>query len=405
MADALFDRALELVMDAGQTLLENGGEVFRAQQTMEIMAASLGVRDFHVYVLTNGIFASAHLPGRDAVSLVRHVPTVSVHLGRVEAVNELSRELAAGRLGVVEAEARLNTARTLPRSTPQLEILACVVGSAGFAYLFGGTLADMPVAAVAGLLEALVCQQFARHGINRIFTDIVAAFCGHCGADRRARRQRQRGDHRRADGADPRRCPDDGRAGYSERRLPVRLHPPAGCPADCGQHCGRRGAGLDHGPWIGGGVMPVWTHYFAHFVVAVIATISFGITFQMPRRHYLACGLTGAVGWMVYIFGVELFALSPAIATLVATLPLTGCARFFAIRHKAPVTIFLLPGIFPLVPGAGIYYTAYYFLQGEQELFASKGGETFKVALALALGIALVCSLPLPGGHEGKRKS
>ena len=112
MADALFDRALELVMDAGQTLLENGGEVFRAQQTMEIMAASLGVRDFHVYVLTNGIFASAHLPGRDAVSLVRHVPTVSVHLGRVEAVNELSRELAAGRLGVVEAEARLNTARS-----------------------------------------------------------------------------------------------------------------------------------------------------------------------------------------------------------------------------------------------------------------------------------------------------
>ena len=155
MADALFDRALELVMDAGQTLLENGGEVFRAQQTMEIMAASLGVRDFHV------------------VSLVRHVPTVSVHLGRVEAVNELSRELAAGRLGVVEAEARLNTARTLPRSTPQLEILACVVGSAGFAYLFGGTLADMPVAAVAGLLEALVCQQFARHGINRIFTGVA----------------------------------------------------------------------------------------------------------------------------------------------------------------------------------------------------------------------------------------
>ena len=124
--------------------------------------------------------------------------------------------------------------------------------------------------------------------------------------------------------------------------------------------------------------MPVWTHYLAHFVVVVIATISFGITFQMPRRHYLACGLTGAVGWMVYIFCVELFALSP-------------------------VTIFLLPGIFPLVPGAGIYYTAYYFLQGEQELFASKGGETFKVALALALGIALVCSLPLPGGHEGKK--
>ena len=151
--------------------------------------------------------------------------------------------------------------------------------------------------------------------------------------------------------------------------------------------------------------MPVWTHYFAHFVVAVIATISFGITFQMPRRHYLACGLTGAVGWMVYIFGVELFALSPAIATLVATLPLTGCARFFAIRHKAPVTIFLLPGIFPLVPGAGIYYTAYYFLQGEQELSPAKAARPSRSRWLWRWAIALVCSLPLPGGHEGKRKS
>ena len=148
--------------------------------------------------------------------------------------------------------------------------------------------------------------------------------------------------------------------------------------------------------------MPVWTHYFAHFVVAVIATISFGITFQMPRRHYLACGLTGAVGWMVYIFGVELFSMSPAVATLVATLPLTACARFFSVRHKAPVTIFLLPGIFPLVPGAGIYYTAYYFLRDDRTLFLNKGVETLKIALALALGIALVCSLPLPGREHKK---
>ena len=111
---------VELVMDAGQTLLENGGEVFRVQQTMEIMAASLGVQDFHVYVLTNGIFASAHRPGQDASSLLRHVPTVSTHLGRVEAVNELSRELAAGNLDMAQAEQRLQAARALPRVGPRV---------------------------------------------------------------------------------------------------------------------------------------------------------------------------------------------------------------------------------------------------------------------------------------------
>ena len=46
---------------------------------------------------------------------------------------------------------------------------------------------------------------------------------------------------------------------------------------------------------------PLWTNYLTQFVVAVVATISFGITFHVPKRHYLAGGLTGAVGWMVYI--------------------------------------------------------------------------------------------------------
>ena len=142
----------------------------------------------------------------------------------------------------------------------------------------------------------------------------------------------------------------------------------------------------------------------AQFFIAGAGTLSFAVLFGCPRKSLPFCGLVGAVGWFVYELAVMLGADSAA-ASLLAVIPLTLLTRVFAIVLKMPVTVFLLSGIFPLVPGAGIYYTAYYFLQGEQELFASKGGETFKVALALALGIALVCSLPLPSGHEGKRKS
>ena len=61
-------------------------------------------------------------------------------------------------------------------------------------------------------------------------------------------------------------------------------------------------------------------------------------------------------------------------------------------------------GIFPLVPGAGIYYTAYYFIQGENALSLANGISTFKVAVALAVGIALVLGLPMPKGHGRKSK-
>ncbi len=174
MDNVMFARSLSLVLDAGQTLLENGSEVFRVQQTMEIMAKSLGVADFDVYVLANGIFASAHM-GDHNDSLTRHVPLVSIHLGRVEAVNELSRELAAGKLNLEEAEQRLQDARALPPAPPRVLRLAGAVGAACFGYLFGGGLAEALVAGIAGYLEVVVSQQLSAHKINRIFTIIVAA--------------------------------------------------------------------------------------------------------------------------------------------------------------------------------------------------------------------------------------
>ena len=82
-------RIMDFIMAAGQTLLENGAEVFRVEQTMEIMARSFHLREFHVYVLTNGIFASA---GTAEISEVRNVPSRTTHLSRVAAVNALSRE-------------------------------------------------------------------------------------------------------------------------------------------------------------------------------------------------------------------------------------------------------------------------------------------------------------------------
>ena len=174
MDKVLFTRSLTLVLDAGQTLLENGSEVFRVQQTMDIMARSLGIEDFIVYVLTNGIFASARSPD-SSESLTRHVPLVSIHLGRVEAVNELSRELAAGKLNLDEAEQRLQDARALPPAPPRVLRLAGAAGAACFGYLFGGGLAEALVAGIAGYLEVVVSQQLSAHKINRIFTIIVAA--------------------------------------------------------------------------------------------------------------------------------------------------------------------------------------------------------------------------------------
>ena len=127
-------------------------------------------------------------------------------------------------------------------------------------------------------------------------------------------------------------------------------------------------------------------------IVAFFATSAFAILFSIPGRQWVFCGITGAVGWMFYrIFSIEY---GIVIATFLAVLILTFLSRIFSVTRKAPVTLFLVAGIFPLVPGVGIYYTSYYFIMGELSKATEKGTETVKLAIAIALGIMCILSIP-----------
>lgn len=128
-------------------------------------------------------------------------------------------------------------------------------------------------------------------------------------------------------------------------------------------------------------------------VVAFAATIAFSVIFHTPRRELLFTGLTGAAGWLVYFVVIQ-SGNGTVAASFLATLALAWLSRIFSFARKAPVTIFLICGIFPLVPGAGIYYTGYNFFMGLDELALDKGLETIKIAVAIALGIGIVLSLP-----------
>lgn len=129
------------------------------------------------------------------------------------------------------------------------------------------------------------------------------------------------------------------------------------------------------------------------FIICMIATLSFAFLFAAPRSELLLCGITGAIGWMVYLVCVD-FDTGTAVANLIATFALTVISRTIASLRKNPVTVYLISGIFPLVPGAGIYYTSYYFIMNDMPQCSSFGMETVKVAGAIALGIVFGFALP-----------
>lgn len=128
-------------------------------------------------------------------------------------------------------------------------------------------------------------------------------------------------------------------------------------------------------------------------VAAAIGVMAFAALFRAPRRYYLDCGIIGGIGWLIYLLVMQA-GFSNVVASLVSTLTLTILSRTLSVIRQAPVTIFLVTSIFTLVPGAGIYYTAYYMIMNDVSESVARGLDTFKVAGAIVLGILFGMGFP-----------
>lgn len=101
-------RILDLCVDAGRNAAGPTARKFTAcSDDGDHRRAATAARSFHVYVLTNGLFASMEDGGAVQSAAVRSTPRVEMNLGRISAVNALSREIVAGRVPLEEAFARL----------------------------------------------------------------------------------------------------------------------------------------------------------------------------------------------------------------------------------------------------------------------------------------------------------
>lgn len=141
--------------------------------------------------------------------------------------------------------------------------------------------------------------------------------------------------------------------------------------------------------------MEMAAEILGQLLAACVGTAAFSALFGVQKKYWLDCGICGAVGWGVYLAVMAVYQ-TPIVGTFAASAVLTVLSRCLAVQRKAPTILFLVCGIFPLVPGAAIYYTAYNFFMGQEALALQHGMDTIKMAVAIGLGIGAAYSLP---GH------
>lgn len=133
-------------------------------------------------------------------------------------------------------------------------------------------------------------------------------------------------------------------------------------------------------------------YVIANMLCSFLGTIAFSVLFNVPRRFYLSCGLTGMAGWLCYLISINVASVSTS--AFLGTVLVVLLSRILAVWKKCPITVFLVSGIFPLIPGAAVYYTVYNMVQGNLGEAANRGIGAVKVAFAIVLGIIFVVSIP-----------
>lgn len=385
------ERALKLATEAGHILLENGAEISRVEDTMQHIATVYGVEDENFFVLSNGIISSGKNFAR-----AEHIPIKGMQLSRVVEVNQISRDLSAHPMSLDELEHRLQAVR-MAKSKPWWEvILGTAFGVAAFCIIFGGSFLDAVATFVCGLLlgtfMTFVGSRMSRlmgnftgglvggllciiayhlfpntlHLPNMIIGTIIALVPGvpfTNGMRDIANEAYIAGTTRLIDA------------------FLAFLGIAFGVSVALVLHGGASGAILQLGS---PETDAVTSHWAIQLASAFVGTVGFAVIFGVPRRYYLDSGLTGMLGWGMFLLTGSVFLGALAVG-LVSYLQ--------AWLRRCPVTVFLICGIIPLVPGGGIFWTAYHLVVNDVRLAATTGFMALKVTVAIAAAIFFAAAL------------
>ncbi len=125
---------------------------------------------------------------------------------------------------------------------------------------------------------------------------------------------------------------------------------------------------------------------------AFIAVISIAINFGVPKRFLVYSGVVGAIGWLVYLL-TKATGCSNVVSMFIAALVVALVSHSFARIMKTPVTLFLISGILPLVPGVGMYQIVYNLITNNNVSAGFYFSETMQIAGMIALAIFIMDTL------------
>ena len=390
-----YNTLLDLATDLGYELAMCGAETFRIEESIERILMTYGIKS-EVFAIPNCLTVSIETAEGKPMTRMRRIGYHGNDLDGVERFSGLSRAICNRKPDPEDAMQWLEQVRQCRRSySVPVDLLGNFLGAFGFAMVFGGSIVDGLCSGVCGLLVGVINRFMDHLKANQFFRTIAAAFPMAL----LAYAMQAVGLSHNADmvtiGALMILVPGllftnamrdiifgDTNSG-TNRIVQVFLIAAAialGTAAAWNLAAWFWGAPADVDSTIG---------LLASLIPCFIGCMGFCIIFNIHGKGGLLCALGGVITWAIYSLTVKFFG-SDLTGYFWGTLFAAAYSETMARFRKCPAISYLVVAIFPLIPGAGVYYTMRSAVQGQMDAFASQLMHTAAIAGIMAVAILLV---------------
>ena len=389
----IFDTALEI----GYQLAMCGAETYRIEESITRIMAAYGAHA-EVFAIPNSMTATVTTPGGESITRLRRIGFHGNDMDSLERYSNLSRRICRDVPDPkVAAQWVHDTRKSCKTYSLPLFLFANMIAAGGFSVFFGGTILDAVISALCGLVVGLISHLTEKLRVNQFFATIAisffmaftAYFFGNIGLN--------------ADmaiiGAMMKLVPGlifinairdiifgDTNSGINRIVQVVLIAGAIGLGTGFARSLSISLFGVQQT------IAPQSYGAIIQCIAAAVGCTGFCMLFNIHGKGMTFCIIGGTLSWAVYLAAVYLLKDS-MLGYFVATLFAAGFAETMArIRHFPAIT-YLLVSIFPLIPGAGIYYTTSYLADGNMAAFMEKGAETSAIAGIMAIGILMVSTI------------
>ncbi len=394
-----YNALLELVTNLGYELAMAGAETFRVEESISRCLAAYGLKS-EIFAIPNYLAVSVITEDGQSLTRMRRIGYHGNNLDAVEKYNALSRAICNRKPDPAEGLKWFRHVQEQLSFYPLwAEYLGYFSGSMGFGFFFGGNLMDSICAGICGMLGGFMSNFLEKQKANPFFKTIASAFImaliaygmGALGLARNV---------------------DAVIIGALMILVPGLLFTNAMRDiiyGDTNSGVNRIvqvvliAVALALGTAVAWSVassqwgIPVSAEAIVYSIpaqclFAFVGCLGFTIMFNIHFPGGILCMLGGGLAWFIFCIAQQQTG-SDLAAYFWSALFASLYAEVMARIRKYPAISYLVVSIVPMIPGAGVYYTMNYAVQGQMELFASRGMFTAAIAGIMAVAVLLGSTL------------